>query len=152
MVLAFPFRAASQQNTEAVNAPQKEAFNEEEAFFEEDQLISQQLYEEWKTKKDSRKTYPPPKNYNPCSCVSYARWYSKINVGSIGLAKNHPINSNRAKPGAIVITSESHSGHVAVVLQVNGDEILITEANYKPCQVSQRTLSIYSPLIRGYYE
>jgi len=53
--------------------------------------------------------------------------------------------------GAAVVTTEASVGHVAYVEAVNGDTITISEMNYVGWGVvSQRTISVYSPVIRGY--
>lgn len=92
-----------------------------------------------------------PTGYDPCSCVSYAKWKSGINVGPIGLAKYYPINSLIPIVGAIVITSESAAGHNAVVTAIDSQYIYVTEANYIRCKVGTRKIPINSSVIRGYY-
>jgi len=96
-------------------------------------------------------TAPRTQNVSYCSCVLFARARSGINVGRIGLAKNHPINSREPKPGSIVVTKESSAGHVAYVTAVTDTEIVIEEANYHRCQKGTRTLSKTSSVIRGYF-
>jgi len=55
------------------------------------------------------------------------------------------------KVGAIVVTSESWYGHVAIVTKVKNGSITIKEMNYKGwAVVSSRTLSIKSRKIKGY--
>lgn len=55
------------------------------------------------------------------------------------------------KKGAILVTSESWYGHVAVVEKVKGSSITISEMNYKGFGVvSSRTLSVKSGVIKGY--
>ncbi len=89
--------------------------------------------------------------YNACSCVLAARAKSGINVGPIGFARNHPINNYNPQVGAVIITNESKAGHVGVVIAVQGEAITIWEGNYRPCQISTRTISQNNPVIRGYY-
>ncbi len=80
----------------------------------------------------------PQKMGNGGQYLAYARSYG-IPTGSIPRA------------GAIVVTSEASVGHVAYVERVSGDTITITEMNYvRPFVVSQRTISVYSGVIRGY--
>jgi len=53
--------------------------------------------------------------------------------------------------GAIVVTSESWWGHVAYVESVDGNEITLSEMNYKGWGVtSRRTISVDSRVIRGF--
>lgn len=55
------------------------------------------------------------------------------------------------QPGAIIVTSESWFGHVGYVEAVNGDLVTISEMNYQRWGViSRRTISRYSPVIKGY--
>lgn len=86
-----------------------------------------------------------------CSCVTYAKQRSGINVGPVGYAKNHPINSHVPKVGSIMVMHSGWTGHLAVVTAVKGNLITITEANWKHCQQSTRTLNANNPSIRGYY-
>lgn len=53
--------------------------------------------------------------------------------------------------GAIIVTAESWSGHVAYVEQVNQESITISEMNKIGWNlISTRTLNINSPVIRGF--
>ena len=91
--------------------------------------------------------------FNVCSCVSYARWRSGIDVGSIGVARNHPVNSKTPSVGAIVVTYESGAGHLAYVVNFDDQFIYLDEANYSKCSVTHnRALSINSRLIKGYFK
>lgn len=102
-----------------------------------------------------------PKNVAHCNCVAYARAKSGINVGSIGLAINHPINADKAQIGALVVTREGYwvkvngiarwTGHLGVVKLFTATHILITDANYLTCRVTERWLPIDSKLIKGYF-
>ncbi len=86
-----------------------------------------------------------------CSCVMAARAITGINVGPIGYARNHPINSRKPRVGSIVVLRSGWTGHVAAVTAVHGNSITIKEGNWRPCQWTTRTLSINSKIIRGYY-
>lgn len=103
-------------------------------------------------KKAPRRNPAPQKGYDPCSCVSYARYASGINVGRIGYAINHPVNSPTPRVGGLVVTYEGRkTGHIAAITAVSGDTFTITEANYIRCQVGTRTLKIGDPRIKGFY-
>jgi surface antigen len=53
--------------------------------------------------------------------------------------------------GAILVTNESWVGHVAYVESVNGDQITISEMNYRGWGVvSSRTLNAHSGVVKGY--
>lgn len=55
------------------------------------------------------------------------------------------------KAGSIMVTGESRWGHVAIVEKVNGDQITVSEMNYKGWGVkSSRTLSAKSSIIKGF--
>ena len=121
--------------------------NEENVYLEANPAQAEELYQEWfQTQKQKEVGY-----YNPCSCVSYAKWKSGIDVGSIKLAKNHPIDSQSPIVGAIVVFNLSPAGHLAVVTEVFTDTIVIAEANYSPCRVGTREVSRDDPTILGYY-
>lgn len=95
-------------------------------------------------------------NYPRCSCVLFAKAYSGKNPGSVGYAKNWPINSQTPQVGAVGITTESSSGriytgHVFVVQEVAGSQIKVIEANFGGCGISTRYLNADSPVIRGYF-
>lgn len=93
--------------------------------------------------------------YYPCSCVSYARWYSGINVGPIGYAMYHPVNSDVPTVGALVVFMASRNspfGHLASVTAFTDSTITITESNHIPCAVGTRTISRFQTNIKGYYK
>jgi hypothetical protein len=97
---------------------------------------------------------PKSKAYNPCSCVSYARWLTGINVGTIKVAKNHPVNSQTPIVGSLVVfgaNKKSPAGHLAVVIAVNGDKMTIKESNWHYCHEGQRVIPIKEPDIKGFY-
>jgi surface antigen len=52
--------------------------------------------------------------------------------------------------GGIVLTTEGLLGHVAYIEAVTGTSLTVSEANYIPGRVTSRTLSLDSPVIRGY--
>ncbi len=89
--------------------------------------------------------------FNTCSCVSYARYATGINVGPIGLAKNHPVNSSSPVVGGLVITYESWTGHMGVVTELKEQTFRMQEYNYFPCQYSERELPYNYKLIKGFY-
>lgn len=107
------------------------------------------------------KIYGPFKTYGPyivvarntlgteCSCVKFARAFSGIQV--FGDADTLSGNTNFPEVGAWVLTTESPMHHVAVITGIDGDELILTEANYVECKITQgRKLRIDSPLIKGY--
>lgn len=91
-----------------------------------------------------------------CSCVTTAKALSGINVGSIGAARNHPVNSKEPSIGAIVKTTESswgaNTGHLGVVMAMSDTTITVKDGNYWGCALTRRTLSRDSRLIVGYFK
>ena len=88
--------------------------------------------------------------YNPCSCISYAKW--KLGLPqSVYWGNAWEIKSTSSQPyvGGLVITEEA-KGHIGVVLGVNDGSVTITEANFVKCQVTERTIRIDSPFIKGF--
>ena len=115
-------------------------------------------YENWQKSKPKPKAkvytqLNKPTAYNPCSCVSYARYRSGINVGPIGVARNHPVNSHSPSLGAILITYESKAGHASYVVDFDDKFVYVDEANYSSCRVTyRRAIPLTSKLIKGYYK
>lgn len=123
-----------------------------------DYAVAEQLYQDWLNAENQRKEKLRNKSggYDPCSCVSYAKYKSGINVGSIGAAKNHPINANLPAIGAIVVMrvnsqQYANTGHLAVVTAIDGDYMTVSEANYVHCKVTTRKLLTNDYTVRGYY-
>lgn len=89
--------------------------------------------------------------FNPCSCVSFAKQYLGL-PKSIRLGNAWNIKPNISYPvvGGLILTQEG-PGHVAVITSINGDQISVLEANWKPCKVTQRVIPLDFPLIRGYW-
>jgi hypothetical protein len=102
---------------------------------------------------DSKPRLKAPTGFTPCSCVSYARFITGINVGPIGVARNHPVNSSVPIIGAIMITYESRAGHASVVISFDDKFVYVNEANYSSCKVTyNRAIPIDSEVIKGYYK
>lgn len=94
----------------------------------------------------------PTNNANLCSCVDYVQAVTGIRIGVIGFARNWPINSREPRIGSVVITSESAAGHVARIIGIEGDDLILDEANYSRCRkTTGRRLNKRSGLIRGYF-
>ena len=125
--------------------------------------VAEQLYQAWLEKQKpvvniagtvlkSIVIDPGPYMYNGlCSCVKYARAISGINVGPVGNAKNHPTNRILPVIGGLFITYEGPSGHMGIVIGIEGNEFIGEDFNYESCTKTIRKLPIDSPLIKGYY-
>lgn len=92
----------------------------------------------------------------------WCTWYAAQKRGDVTWRGNAGqwLNNARAQgrstgripaKGAILVTSESWWGHVAIVESVQGDRVTISEMNYKGFGVtSTRTISNRSGVIKGY--
>ena len=92
------------------------------------------------------------KQYDPCSCVSTAK--SLVNFSKIiGVAKNWPINSLEPRVGGVVVTNENPiTGHIAVIIGIEGGVLILEEGNYVKCQKTKgRKLNIGSKVIIGFW-
>ena len=121
---------------------------------EPDLETAEKLYQEWlKPKPRIAKQLTKPTSYNACSCVSYARWRSGMNVGPIGVARNHPVNTHTPSIGALAVTYESGAGHLSYIVDMDDKFIYVDEANYSRCKVTyRRAIPINSKLIKGFYK
>lgn len=147
-VFSFPARAA---------APEPLPPGQDVGVLVADAAVVENLYTEWLQKREAERK-AAPKGYNPCSCVSYAKYRSGINVGPVGRAKNHPVNQKYPSVGAIAIFSISsgyykNTGHAAVVESVDleGFTFTVSEANYIPCKTTTRKIPLDDPTVIGYY-
>ncbi len=88
-----------------------------------------------------------------CSCVLGARYYSGIDIGPIGYAKNHPVNLAYPAIGAIVVTYESWAGHEATIISIADDFSYfdVIETNFIRCAVTTRRIYTNNSKIKGYY-
>ncbi len=88
--------------------------------------------------------------YGFCSCVIFVKrltGYDEV----VGAAKNWPTNAEAPTVGGVVILNESKIGHVAYITSVDGESFTISEANFKNCQRSSRTLNISDKDIIGFW-
>lgn len=91
--------------------------------------------------------------YDPCNCVSWARYRTGINVGSIGVAKNHPINSDKPSVGAIIVMHSKPVGHLGAVESFTDTTVTYSDCNndYK-CGCGKATISLEDKRIIGFYK
>lgn len=91
--------------------------------------------------------------YNPCSCVSYARWRTGINVGSIGVAAKHPVNSETPSVGAIIVLHSKPDGHLGAVESFTDTTVTFSDCNQDfKCKCGTRTYQLTDSRIVGYYK
>lgn len=114
---------------------------------------SEVLLASWQKAKEVKKTPPKPK-FKPtgaCSCVLWVKAQVPF-TRSVGNARNWPVTSKVPSVGAVVVTYESRPGHVALVTGIEGDFLILSEANYSRCRVTHgRRLNIHSSLIKGFW-
>lgn len=87
-----------------------------------------------------------------CSCYLWAvHKTGRTDLLGYRLAKNIPVNSDTPTIGGLVVTYEGWAGHIAIIQDIQGDELILDEANYSRCRVtSGRKLNINNSLIKGY--
>ena len=105
-------------------------------------------WDEYQTRQAAQKK---SNGFNPCSCVSYARWATGIDVGPIYLAKYHPVNSSTPAVGGLAITYESWAGHISVVTAISEQTFRVKEYNYSSCKYTERELPQNYRLLKGFY-
>jgi surface antigen len=54
--------------------------------------------------------------------------------------------------GDIAVMWYGHVKHLAVVTEVNGDNITIKEGNYRRCKETERTITTNYPHLTGFYD
>lgn len=92
---------------------------------------------------------------NRCNCVLYAR--SRVPKLPYGLwtlgNKKAIINSHKAKIGSVAIINVGWPwGHVAIVTNTIHYKIIIQEANYKSCKITERCGTEEELKILGYFD
>ena len=87
-----------------------------------------------------------------CQCVAYVKAARPDLKFSVGIARNwlRFANTTRPQVGSVVITNESSIGHVAIVSKIEGDNMVLTEKNYKPCLITERIMNINDERILGF--
>ena len=92
------------------------------------------------------------KQYDPCSCVSYAKWKLGVSQNVYwGNAKNIKSTLKEPKVGGLILTYEGN-GHLGVIISYTSQSITFDDSNYFSCRESRRDLSRKSLLIRGFTE
>ena len=85
------------------------------------------------------------------NCTLYAR--SKRADLPQGLytlqAKKNIIKTKEPYKGAVAILAESPAGHLAIVLEIRGENVLLEESNWHAGYISKRIVNKHKPL--GYF-
>lgn len=134
------------------NIPNPTTNNEEEYVLKPDLVTAQLLYEEWQLKQELRERADKLVGTHQGQCVVAARNFLRVSRDEIsGVAKNLETNSIEPQIGAIIKLKESSKGHVGVVIDMDGDNLLVFESNYSYNErASLRWISKYYPRIEGY--
>lgn len=118
----------------------------------ETKIISQnKTVKKLAVKKKTKKVSRQKKGVGNGQCVAYAKYASGLNYSGDAIKWKKYINSKTPQKGAVVVLSSGKYGHVAVVKEIKGDKIILTEQNIKGLYViSTRTISAKDPKILGY--
>ena len=85
------------------------------------------------------------------NCVAFAK--SKRPDLPQGLytlqAKKNIIKTKEPYEGAVAVLAESPAGHLAIVLEIRGENVLLEESNWHAGYISKRIVSKHKPL--GYF-
>ncbi len=86
------------------------------------------------------------------ACVTFARNFTKATPDIVGgMAKNVATNTTTPEIGAIVKTSESRWGHLAVIIAINDQTLTVVDSNYELDGIIHiRQISVTAPYIKGY--
>ena len=94
---------------------------------------------------------PIKKEYDPvaCSCVTYARQFVDIppKTDAIDLKPN-----SQPYEGGAVLLNYKGIGHIAIIVSLKGEYMLVKESNYKECEYTTRKLFYDDPAIVGFYK
>jgi len=91
----------------------------------------------------------PKSKFNAWSCVIFARQY--IGRDDIkGTAGDLKPTVTEPYVGGIVLLDEGKYGHIAVITDIASQSLSLIEANYKPGQITTRTIPTDYPRIIGY--
>jgi hypothetical protein len=74
-----------------------------------------------------------------CNCMQYARL--------LGVGDN--VSKVPVLMGGVIL-NEGKIGHIGVIIEINDDNILIIESNYKPCSITYRRLDLNYNRIIGF--
>jgi hypothetical protein len=86
-----------------------------------------------------------------CNCQKYASYITGKYLGGARAAKYVQVNSQTPSIGAIVIFTSGRYGHAAVVVGIEGDQLILLEANNSPCKVTEgRRVDMNRGDIKGY--
>lgn len=83
-----------------------------------------------------------------CNCYLYSELYTGINLPQMAT-----IQPNTSDPlvGSIAIMQYGDIKHVAVVTEVTESSFSVTEANYKHCEKTERTLAYNYKRLVGFF-
>lgn len=126
-------------------------FHEERIIYNSPGIPNEKDWDSYTAKQAKPKSQTKGYGFNPCSCVSYARYKTGINVGPIGVARNHPVNSIVPVVGGLAVFGGSSTGHLVAVVALGPETFRIAEYNHVPCKYSERDIRYDDPLLKGFY-
>lgn len=86
-----------------------------------------------------------------CNCQRWASYVTGKSLGGARAAKYVVVNSHTPQVGAIVIFTSGWAGHAAIVTAIEGDYIVLHEANNQRCRItSGRRVNMNRTDIKGY--
>lgn len=87
-------------------------------------------------------------------CISLAKIHANAMGEKWGNARDIKPNSQEPNIGNLVLTNESHLGHVAVITDIRDNQLILSESNlnWDGLVTHGRELSATSTVIRGYFD
>jgi len=90
-----------------------------------------------------------PKGNTLCFCVTYAREISGLPIPRVDNAGELKPNSE-PRVGGLVLFQYGKTAHVAVITDMGEKGIDISEANFRKCRATKRTISWDDSAIKGF--
>ena len=84
------------------------------------------------------------------SCIEFAKAYLGRSGEKWGNARDLKPSVTKPYVGGLVLTDEGRFGHVAVITKIEGKTLYLIEGNWRPNEITTRTLVSDSLLIRGF--
>lgn len=87
-------------------------------------------------------------------CVEYIQYITGNYKNIKGIAGKIKPNTQEAYPGHAIITTEGRYGHIALVIDIIGDKLILAESNYRGDEIVQtgRKMNINDERIIGYFD
>lgn len=90
-----------------------------------------------------------------CNCVSTVKHLTGYKLPRIGLAKNLIKDrvhiSQMPAVGSILIQKSRNTGHVALIIELHDEGMMIQEGGWGSCRLNKRFINYNDPSILGYW-